>query len=145
MNRTMNKVDPNVINAGAWKRCALSEMAFAARCILETFYGITYVERGNECEKLRQCVLLKMGWVIMPNPETHQRDLYVFADLIWTFEDLSTYNPHTCKLNEIVEFGTEYPRGSARTGFRVASSAHEIIFKYNTTIQHWLEQNRKKG
>lgn len=138
MNRPMNKVDPNVINAGAWKRCALSEMAFAARCILETFYGITYVERGNECEKLRQCVSFKMGWRIDPNPETYKSDLNAFAELVWSFEDLAT-----CPDHEIVTFG-DNAHGAARHGFKVASFAHQIIFKYNTTIQHWLEKNRKK-
>lgn len=135
----INKNDQMVIDPIPWKTCALSEMAFAARCVLARFYGITDVARGNECEKLRQCITFKMGWIITPNDETHKSDLNAFAELIWAFEDLAT-----CKVDEIVTFG-DYARGAARHGFKVASLAHEIIFKYNTTIQHWLEQNRKKG
>mgnify|MGYP003594645488 CR=1 FL=1 len=130
----------NDIDPFPWKTNALNEMGFAARCVLLKFYGITDVARGNECEKLRQCVTVKMGWIVdAPDQETRKSDLNAFANLIWAFEDLQT-----CPVGEIVTFGNN-AHGAARHGFKMASLAHSIIFKYNTTIQHWLEQNRKKG
>ena len=66
----------NDIDPFPWKTNALNEMGFAARCVLLKFYGITDVARGNECEKLRQCVTVKMGWIVdAPDQETRKSDL----------------------------------------------------------------------
>lgn len=127
------------INPDHWKRCALAEMDFAAGCALVKFYGISSVYPMKHVEKLRQCITAKMGWIITPNHETHKADLAKLSRLVLDFEYLRGCTDD----DEIVTFGSD-PAGAARDGFKQATKVHYLIFKYNPTMQSWIEQNRKK-
>jgi len=133
----MKQILPD-INPDHWKSCALAEMDFAAGCALVKFYGISSVYPMKHVEKLRQCIMLNMGWIVTPNPETHKADLAELLRLILEFENLQESTG-----DEIVTFGIN-PAGDARDGFKQATKIHHLIFKYNPTIQSWIEQNRKK-
>ena len=127
------------INPQPWKWAALNEMDFAAGCALVKFYGIPRVYPGKHVEKLRECITLNMGWIISPNHETHKADLAELSRLVLDFEYLQGCTDD----DEIVTFGSD-PAGAARDGFKQATKVHYLIFKYNPTMQSWIEQNRKK-
>lgn len=127
------------INPQPWKWAALNEMDFAAGCALVKFYGISGVYPGKHVEKLRECITANMGWIITPNHETHKADLAELSCLVLDFEYLQGCTDD----DEIVTFGSD-PAGAARDGFKQATKVHYLIFKYNPTMQSWIEQNMKK-
>lgn len=133
----MKKIFPDIMPQ-PWKRCALSEMDFAAGCAIGFFYGIPNVYPGKHVEKLRQCITANMGWVITPNPQTYKSDLAELSRLVLEFDNLLN-----CPDHEIVTFGND-AGGDARDGFKQATKVHYLIFKYNPIIQCWIQQNRNK-